>query len=192
MGSGLALFPRLEYALAHGQIELIPAISALCLTCAGFSCKSCRSETCACAFAAPHSFSTVCSLIQPADTPTFSKLLLFSVYAEEQGKQLKCTLKQQVHPYQYLTDFFLEVGMFIWYKLRFLWRGCVEGTAVEERNRKGLCAEPFTCVLAGGLLVRKTEVTKAWPRYRIHVIFHLFSSFQVCVQRELRKNCSLS
>lgn len=71
IGSGLALFCRLEYALAFGQIEQIPVICALSMTCAGFSSKTCGSETCDCVFAVLHSFSLVCSSIHLADAPMF-------------------------------------------------------------------------------------------------------------------------
>lgn len=40
IGSGLALFCRLEYALAFSQIEQIPVICALNMTRAGFSSKT--------------------------------------------------------------------------------------------------------------------------------------------------------
>lgn len=117
MGSGLALFPRLECALAFSQIEPVPVVSVLYLTWAGFSCKSCRSETCDCAFATLRSFSIDCSLIQPADTPCFKRFFcpLFTLWHKASSQQFM--LKQQVHHYQYLI--FLKLGMFSWYKLLF-------------------------------------------------------------------------
>lgn len=90
MGSGLALFPGLECALAFSQIEPIPVISVLYLTWAGFSCKSCRSETCDYAFAVLHLFSIYCSLIKPSDIPWFKSFFFppLTLCSLAQGKQL--------------------------------------------------------------------------------------------------------
>lgn len=108
MGSGLALFPRLECALAFSQTEPVPVVSVLYLTWAGFSCKSCRSETCDCAFATLRSFSIDCSLIQATDTPCFKRFFcpFFTLWHKASNQQF--ILKQQVHHYQYLI--FFETG----------------------------------------------------------------------------------
>lgn len=145
MGSGLALFPRLECALAFSWIEPILVISVLCLTWAGFSCRSYRSETCDCAFAALHAFSIDCSLIQPADTPCFKSFFPppLSLYALAQGRQSTICVEAAGSslsvPY-FSWNWVCSVGTF------FLWRRCVEGTTEEQEG--ALCkALSFTCLL---------------------------------------------
>lgn len=191
MGSGLALFPRLEYALARSQIELIPVISALCLTCAGFSCKSCRSETCACAFAAPHSFSTFCSLIQPADTPTFSKLFAFLCLCWGAGQAI-----ENVHwssrfiLISTLLTFFGSGHVHLVQITLFMERMC-------RRYSSGGTERGYVQSLSHGFWqVGCWWGKRRWQRHGQGTgsmwFFFFFSIFQVCVQRELRKSCSLS
>lgn len=148
MGSGLALFPGLECALACSQIEPVPVISVLYLTWAGFSCKSCRSETCDYAFAALHSFSIYCSLIKTSDIPWF-KCFFFSptiLCSLARGKQLTISVEaigsSLLVPYFWNWMCSMQIALFV----LILWRRCAD-TTVEEQEKVTCKALSFTYLL---------------------------------------------
>lgn len=137
-GSGLALFPRLECALASHQIEQVPGSAVLYLTWAGVSCQSCRAEPCECAFAALHLFSINCSLSQPADIPCFKSFFFFFFLSLHFGTR---QAKDNLH-----WNWVCSVGtnyLFVLFKQR----RCAEGTITEEQERATCKAWPFMCQL---------------------------------------------
>lgn len=147
MGSGLALFPGLECALAFSQLEPIPVISVLYLTWAGFSCKSCRSETCDYAFDALHSFSIYCSLIKPSDIPWFKSWFFSS------SDCLQFGTRQAIENFCWSNRFLLIITLFfetgcvqliqIALFVLILWRRCGDN---NKETGKGYTQSPVFCM----------------------------------------------